>query len=330
MKKSVSIIVPMYKVEKYISKCLESLITQTYPNIVIYAVSDGSPDNSIEIAKKYSKKDKRIICIEKENGGYGSVLEYCISLIDTEYFLICDPDDWLEKECVELLIDKMEKEKLDICIGEKYLVYSDNEEKKYIGSTKGKIIKANIVLDNKNYNNLIYLDVSPHSKMFRTSICKKIIFPQKVSYTDKILFYCALNNSNRVMYIDIPISNYLIDRPGNTATEKSIKALDNELIVTNSLLNQIKINDNSSCILLALAIQYQYLLNLYYYFNNNEYKKSINDIYIKILNNKRIINNNIKNVSLKDRILINITFCKYTYWIIKSARFLMAKIRRNI
>ena len=82
----VSIIVPIYNVEKYVEKCLQSLLRQTFKDIEIWAISDGSPDNSIEIIKKYSKKDKRIKCVEKENGGYGSVLEYAIKKINTEYF----------------------------------------------------------------------------------------------------------------------------------------------------------------------------------------------------------------------------------------------------
>ena len=62
----VSVIVPIYNVEKYLSKCLESLINQTFKDIEILAISDGSPDNSVEIIKKYAKKDNRVKCIEKE------------------------------------------------------------------------------------------------------------------------------------------------------------------------------------------------------------------------------------------------------------------------
>lgn len=316
MKNTVSIIVPIYNVEKYIKKCVDSLLKQSYKDIQIYLVDDGSPDNSGKICDELSKKDNRIIVVHKENGGYGSVLQYCISIINTKYFIICDPDDWLEEKCIEKLVNKMEKYDLDICIGEKYLVYNDNDEIKYIGSNKGKKLEANMIFEGNNINKLVYLDVSPHSKMFKTNICKNILFPNKVSYTDKILFYVSLDNASKVMYIDEPLSYYLIDRPGNTATEKSIKLLNNELIVTNSLLEQLSNKSSSSCAYLALAIQYRYLLGLYYYFNNKEYKNEINNIYNDIYINKKIFNKYYSFVSKKDKLLIILTFHKITKWII--------------
>ena len=95
----VTIIVPIYNVEKYVSKCLDSLINQTMDEIEVFAIIDGSPDNSIDIVKKYASMDSRIKCFDKENGGYGSVLEYALDKIETEYFLICDPDDIYPGEC---------------------------------------------------------------------------------------------------------------------------------------------------------------------------------------------------------------------------------------
>ena len=100
----VTIVVPIYNVEKYLPKCLDSLISQTFKDIEIWAISDGSPDNSVKIIKEYEKKDKRVKCIEKENGGYGSVLEYAIKNIKTKYFLICDPDDWISEDAIEVFI----------------------------------------------------------------------------------------------------------------------------------------------------------------------------------------------------------------------------------
>ena len=124
----VSIIVPIYNVEKYVSKCLESLLRQSFSDFEIIAVSDGSPDNSKDIVLDYCKKDNRIKFIEKENGGYGSVLEKAIEHIESEYFMVCDPDDWLSVDAVEVLVNTLEKNNVDLVVGCKYLVYNDNEE----------------------------------------------------------------------------------------------------------------------------------------------------------------------------------------------------------
>lgn len=136
----ISIIIPVYNVEDYVEKCLNSLLNQTFKDICIYAISDGSPDNSINIARKMAKKDKRIICIEKENGGYGSVLEYAIKKIETEYFLICDPDDYIDDNCIKTLYNAAEKYNTDLVVADKYLVYKNSEKKQYSSSNNKEII----------------------------------------------------------------------------------------------------------------------------------------------------------------------------------------------
>lgn len=241
----VSVIVPIYNVEKYLPKCFESLINQTFKDIEIWAISDGSPDNSIEIMKKYSKKDKRIKCIEKENGGYGSVLEYAIKNITSEYFIICDPDDWLREDAIEILYNSAEKNKLDITIGSKYLVYNDNEEEKYDDS---KFYNCHVE-SNKVYfktDEFYFLQPSPHSKLYKTNICKKIKFPKKVSFTDYLLYLLALSNAKRVMYLEDALSYYLVDRPGNSMTDTKPKVFDDHKKVLLSVIEQVKSNYNKT------------------------------------------------------------------------------------
>ena len=128
-KELVSIIVPIYKVEKYLKKCIESLIKQTYNNIEIFLVDDGSPDNCGKICDDFSKIDSRIKVTHKENGGYGSVLEYSINHILGKYFLICDPDDWLNENAVEELYNCMISNNVDFVIGRKKLVKRAEFEK---------------------------------------------------------------------------------------------------------------------------------------------------------------------------------------------------------
>ena len=237
----VSIIVPMYNVEKYVEKCLKSLLKQTYKNIKIYAVSDGSPDNSLKIAEKYSKKDNRIICIDKINGGYGSVLESTINMIDTKYFLICDPDDWLEDNAIETLINEEEKNNLDLVIGDRYDVFVDGDIKKIVRTNTNYpfINISENIIEEDNIEKYCFLYVSPHAKLYRTEVAKNIIFPHKVSYTDFILYTLSLTKCNRVEYINKPLAYYLIDRPGNTNTDRSLKAINAHIIVWNSIYEQI-------------------------------------------------------------------------------------------
>lgn len=228
----VAIIVPIYNVEKYVEKCLKSLSNQTYKNIKIYAIIDGSPDNSIQIVKKMASEDQRIICIEKENGGYGSVLEYAINNIVEKYFLICDPDDWIKENTIETLYQRMVEQQLDIIVGDKYLVYSDaNYREEYSSSNKNGKVIPNRVYVKEDIGKFSFLSVSPHAKMYRTEPLKGVIFPKKVSYTDYFLYMYALTKSSRVMYMEDALAYYLIDRQGNSTTDKSKKSLSAHIVV---------------------------------------------------------------------------------------------------
>ena len=238
-KAKVSIVVPIYNVEQYLRKCLDSLVNQTFKDIEIWAISDGSPDNSADIIKEYAKKDSRVKCIEKENGGYGSVLEYAIKNITTEYFLICDPDDWLKEDAIEVLYDKAISNDLDIVVGSKYLVYNDNSEEVYDNS-KFSGCKCRPYQVYTETNDFYFLQPSPHSKLYRTKICKGIKFPKKVSFTDYLLYLLALENAKKVMYIEDALSYYLVDRPGNSMTDTKEKVFEDHKIVLESVLSQIK------------------------------------------------------------------------------------------
>ena len=241
----VTIIVPIYNVEKYVSKCLDSLINQTMDEIEVFAIIDGSPDNSIDIVKKYASMDSRIKCFDKENGGYGSVLEYALDKIETEYFLICDPDDWLEINAVETLYKVAIETNADIVVGDKYLVYSDDNKTEYSSS----IMHNKSVIPNKLYFNdevgkFVNLSVSPHSKLFKTRLANKIQFPRKVNYTDFLLYMISISHAKSAIHIDKALSYYLIDRIGNSVTDVSLKAINSIVIVFNETL---KILENQNC-----------------------------------------------------------------------------------
>ena len=238
----VSIIVPIYKVEEFLPKCLDSLIGQTFKDIEIWAISDGSPDKSLDIAKKYAKKDKRIKCVEKENGGWGSVIEYAINNIKTEYFMICDPDDWLREDAVEVLYNAATRNKVDFVRGNFYFVYSD-DKKEEIGKgfsypeiftpESGKVYR-------KNVRDFWFLGPNPHAKLYKTELAKGIELPHHVSYDDAVLYKFYIAHCKSAMYIDEPLAYYLIDRDGNTMTDANPKIIDYHRVIFESTLKQYK------------------------------------------------------------------------------------------
>lgn len=308
MNKKISIIVPIYNVEKYVIKCLDSLVNQTYNDLIVYAISDGSPDKSVELIKNKNYPSDKVVLIEKENGGYGSVLEYALKIIETEYFMICDPDDYLVDDAVEKLMIQVNEKNLDIIIGDKYLIY-ENSTDALVKTYSGKSYKIipNYVYENDDIGMLSFLDVSPHAKIFRTSLAKNIIFPHKVSYTDFLLYLVCLSNSKRAMYINIPYAYYLIDRPGNTATDVNPKIVKYHISVWFSCIDNIDVSSLQYGFLLhRLFKQYVMITRL---LKNVKDKGIISEVSNDINKMKTILKNNKKRIfksagSLKDKIAI--------------------------
>lgn len=112
----VSILVPCYNVEKYINQCLDSIIQQTYTNLQIVLVDDGSSDNTLNILNEYASRDSRIEVYHQENQGVATVRNVLLSEIKGDFFLFVDSDDWIELDMVEFLIEKSVKGNADIVV----------------------------------------------------------------------------------------------------------------------------------------------------------------------------------------------------------------------
>ena len=113
----ISVIIPVYNVEKYLSECLDSIVNQTLKDIEIICVNDGSTDNSLSILQEYASKDKRIKIIDKENEGQGYARKVGLDIVSGEYILFCDSDDkYFLNNVFEKLYFEMDKNKSDLMI----------------------------------------------------------------------------------------------------------------------------------------------------------------------------------------------------------------------
>ena len=98
----ISVVVPIYNVEKYLAQCLDSILEQSLKDIEIICINDGSKDSSLEILKNYAQKNARILITDKENTGYGNSLNIGISSAQGEYIAIIEPDDFISKKCLKI------------------------------------------------------------------------------------------------------------------------------------------------------------------------------------------------------------------------------------
>lgn len=142
-KPKVSIIVPVYNVEKYLRQCLESVINQTLKEIEIICIDDGSPDNCGAIIDEYAQKDTRIVAIHKENGGYGFALNYGFSIAKGEYIGIVESDDWIAPNMYELLYNKAIETNSDIVKSAFYYVENSSINKMHLSKLLIELYKKN-------------------------------------------------------------------------------------------------------------------------------------------------------------------------------------------
>lgn len=262
----VTIIVPIYKVEKYLEACFASLLKQTSDDFVVLAINDGSPDGCEEIIKRYVKEyPDKIYGIKKENGGYGSVLQVAFKELKTPYFLVCDPDDTLAENAVETLLNLAKVSGADLTIGAKTFVYDGSDERDYDSAYNKTFTTLRVQsVYNKGtpeFDDLFFVDPSPHAKLYKRKLVENIIFPEKVGYTDNLLFYVGLLNSQKVIYTDVSLANYLIDRPGNTMTDIRYGALNGQILVFKTILSHVeKMDDVPDMFYYRMFESFKYML----------------------------------------------------------------------
>ena len=192
MNYKVSIIVPVYNVEKYIARCLDSIINQSYDNIEIIVVNDGSTDNSLDIIKKNYSSYNKVFIFNKTNGGLSSARNFGLKKISGDYVLFVDSDDWISQNCVELLMNEIETSKADIVEFGYELVF-DNKKSDVITFAAQKIEGNKNILEEFFYGTQITDIVC--NKIYRKSLFDNVEFVEGRIHEDymimpKLLFSC--------------------------------------------------------------------------------------------------------------------------------------------
>ena len=230
-----SIIVPVYGVEKYIDKCLNSLVKQSLKEIEIIVVNDGSPDNSQKIIDKYVKKyPDKIKSYIKENGGQGSARNYGLKKASGEYIGYVDSDDFVEKDMYKKLYNKAKENNYDIVVCGNYNVSEDYQNKN---------IDAFINNYNTDLENIFFGKMAVWNKIYKRDILikNKLEFKEKVWYEDLAFTLKAIMNSNTFAFIDEPLYDYLI-REGSTMNNSNVQRNLEILDAFNDILSYIQHN----------------------------------------------------------------------------------------
>ena len=205
----VSIIVPIYNTEKYLKKCIDSLISQSLKDIEIILINDGSLDNSDKIIKGY--KDKRIKYIKKDNEGIGKTRNLGIRKASGQFIMFIDSDDYIDKDCALKMYEKAIKSNCDLVMSNYFRDRNGTIEEVYFSS-----FKDSSVFDNPSI--FMNINLGPCNKIYKRELLldNKIFFEEKLKYEDVPFVIKTLLNAKKIGKIDDCLSYYVIHANSET------------------------------------------------------------------------------------------------------------------
>ena len=281
----VSIIVPVFNVEKYLEECLDSILNQTYENIEVILVDDGSTDSSGKICDEYLKKDSRIKVFHKTNGGLSDARNYGVENSNGEYIIFVDSDDYLSKYTLEFSIKEIKDAAADILV---FAIKREKEEKEILEYKKNIFNREEGIIELFKGNLYRF---SAWGKIYKTSIVKKYKFPEGKIHEDQATTYKYFLDANKIAYIDY-VGYIYYKRENSILTKKyNIKRLD-------SFSNWQEIVENMKNENFSIKKQ-MYLRYLWWIFDNLNYITSTNDSKDIKLKYMEIIKESLKGNRLK-------------------------------
>ena len=225
-----SIIIPVYNVEEYLSECLESILNQSFKDFEVICINDGSTDNSLEVLRRYSEKDNRIVVIDKKNEGSGIARNAGIDIASGEYLYFVDSDDWLERGCLAKVVKKADELQTDILIfsGQSCYKTLKGYKKQNGGYSANKLPKRyfNRVFSSKDIKKDIFkFPSTAWTKLYKREFFIKngIKFQNLKAGQDQLPFFHSMILAERIAVYPENLYCYRKNRRGSTTTSKKKK-----------------------------------------------------------------------------------------------------------
>lgn len=266
----ISVIIPVFKVERFLVRCVNSVLNQTYNNLEIILVDDGSPDECPRICDRYMDIDTRIKVIHKPNGGQGSARNMALDIIKGKYVSFLDSDDMWDKDFIEFLYNKIVKYNADIAISNyRHSDEQDNCIKTITAGTGTKIYSGDeamrVALYWKEFG------VAPWAKLFKSELWQNVRFKEDRIYEDLATTYLIYNMAEKVVFSDVAKMSYRIRANSDihqAFNAKKIRILDS----ANEILDYC-IKNVPSAIKAAKSREVATACFIYFRIPDNELKK---------------------------------------------------------
>lgn len=216
----ISVIVPVYKVEKYINRCIDSILSQTFRDFELFLVDDGSPDNCGKICDEYAKKDSRIIVIHKENGGLSDARNVAIDRATGDYLTFIDSDDYVKNNHLEILYNALKETDSDMAIANMTAFSNEGFDDTFYSPTKELI-----VYDGKRVFKTLYQPCAC-AKLYKRYIFNDIRYPVGRLYEDLFVYHDVLAIVNRIALTGINSYYYLFRNDSIMRQEYKVQFTD--------------------------------------------------------------------------------------------------------
>lgn len=252
---AISIVIPVYNIERYLNKCLDSITNQSFKEFEVICVNDGSKDKSLEILNQYAQKDSRIKIITQENSGSGSARNKGLENAKGKYVQFLDGDDYFEPEMLEKLYYLAEKHKADIAVCSSRKVDDDGnitESRNPNSPLNLNLIPINKVFNYKDFPDDIFnlTGTMPWNKLYLREMLIKnnLCFPKLTGPDDLCFVHSAIVCAERIIAIDDELINYRYNRPGSVQTYRANHTIDiiraflfiKEFLISKNIFNYVK------------------------------------------------------------------------------------------
>lgn len=223
-KNMVSIIIPIYKVEKYLNQCMTSIIHQTYFNLDIIMVDDGSPDLCPELCEQWRKRDARIQVIHKNNSGLSDARNAGLRLAKGKFVMFVDSDDWISFNMVEHMVEAIERNEADMVVCQFVNVFPNGHmNQNYCGQVGQKIIDREkalqLLAEDRQITNHVW------RKLYKKELIPVDIFPKGKNFEDIMVMPILVGKCKKIVYMDEPLYFYRQNAEGivNSRTVQNIQ-----------------------------------------------------------------------------------------------------------
>ena len=236
--KLVSVIIPAYNIEDYIGRCLDSVLSQTYKNLEILVVDDGSSDCTGEILDDYEKKDQRIRVIHKENGGVSSARNIGIEAATGDYIGFVDGDDLMEPEMYKTLVNLLKEENADIAHCGYQMVFPDRVD--YYHNTKNRKVQTR----EEGLKDLLsgeMIEPALYNKLYKKELFDGIHLDETLKINEDLeVNYRLFKKSKKSVYYDVPLYSYMIRKNSATGSNTLIRKNEDSFKVLQQIKNDCK------------------------------------------------------------------------------------------